>query len=202
MKTRQRFARTKRCSRTSTRSIASINLRLSMALWSPPLISTPKARSGCFGVYDIQELTERVFDLHNRRHFVAGGRYLYAAGRDLHQVNNCVLLNCPDSREGWASSTYRAEMALMTGAGIGVYYGECRGSGELIKRTGGVSSGPVAKMQQINETGRHTMQGGNRRSAIWAGLPWWHPDIFDFVKVKDWSPEVRALKEKDWTFPA
>lgn len=145
---------------------------------------------------------ERLGGLMGRKQFIPGGRYLYAAGRDLHQVNNCVLLRCPDNREGWAMTSYNAEMALMTGAGIGVYYGDVRGAGSIIKRTGGVASGPIPKMQQVNETGRHTMQGGNRRSAIWAGLPWWHPDIFEFITIKDWSEEVKALKAKDWTFPA
>jgi ribonucleoside-diphosphate reductase alpha chain len=166
------------------------------------LYKSPGARSSQFAITEIQDATDRLFNLHAQRKFIAGGRYLYASGRDLHQVNNCVLLNCPDSREGWASTSYQAEMALMTGAGIGGYYGELRPGGYPIRRTGGVSSGPLPKMQQVNETGRHTMQGGNRRSAIWAGLPWFHNDIFEFITIKDWSDEVRALKEADWTFPA
>lgn len=144
----------------------------------------------------------RLFHLIEARRFIPGGRYLYAADRDLHQVNNCVLLRCPDSREGWATTSYQAEMALMTGAGIGVWYGDVRAAGLPISRTGGVASGPLPKMQQVNETGRHTLQGGNRRSAIWAGLPWDHPDVFDFIEIKDWPEEVRALKAKDPTFPA
>jgi ribonucleoside-diphosphate reductase alpha chain len=148
------------------------------------------------------DAVDRLTDLMENRRFIPGGRYLYAAGRDLHQVNNCVLLRCPDTREGWATTSYQAEMALMTGAGIGVWYGDVRAAGEIIRRTGGIASGPIPKMQQVNETGRHTMQGGNRRSAIWAGLPWWHPDIFEFITVKDWSDEVKALKAKDWNFPA
>jgi len=166
------------------------------------LFSAPGARSGKVQTTDILDSVDYLTGLHDRRQFIAGGRYLYAAGRDLHQVNNCVLLNCPDSREGWADMSYKAEMSLMTGAGIGGYYGECRPGGWAIKRTGGVASGPLPKIQQVNETGRHTMQGGNRRSAIWAGLPWYHPDIFDFIKVKDWSDDVKAMKTADWTFPA
>lgn len=148
------------------------------------------------------EATKNIFQLIDDRKAIPGGRYLYAAGRDLHQVNNCILLRCPDTREGWATTSYQAEMSLMTGAGIGVWYGDLRASGQPISRTGGIASGPIPKMQQINETGRHTMQGGNRRSAIWAGLPWWHPDIFDFIKVKDWPQQIRDLKAKDWQFPA
>lgn len=151
---------------------------------------------------DLTKWEKQVFELVKDRKLMPGGRYLYASGRPLHQVNNCVLLRCPDSREGWAATSYQAEMALMTGAGIGVYYGDVRPGGTPIKKTGGVASGPLPKMQQINETGRHTMQGGNRRSAIWAGLPWNHADVFDFINIKDWPEEIRALKEKDWTFPA
>lgn len=163
------------------------------------LYSAPKAPNI---VSPIEQTQDRLYKLHSDRRFIAGGRYLYAAGRDLHQVNNCILLRCPDSREGWAMTSYQSEMALMTGAGIGVWYGDVRESGAPIKRTGGISSGPVPKMQQINETGRHTMQGGNRRSAIWAGLPWSHPDVLEFITIKDWSDEIKALKAKDWTFPA
>lgn len=150
----------------------------------------------------INDLIERNHDLMGYRKLCMGGRYLYGSGRDLHQVNNCLLMRCPDSREGWATTSYQVEMALMTGAGIGVWYGDLREAGAPIKRTEGVSAGPMPKMQQINETGRHVLAGGNRRGAIWAGLPWWHPDIFDFIGCKDWSDAVKALKASDWKFPA
>lgn len=163
------------------------------------LFATPKAQGQTHWLINA---TDRLYNLHKRRQFIAGGRYLYAAGRDLHQVNNCILLRCPDSREGWATTSYQAEMALMTGAGIGVWYGDLRAAGTPIKRTGGVSAGPIPKMQQINDTGRHILTGGNRRSAIWAGLPWWHADIFDFISAKDWPDTIKQLKEDDWDFPA
>src|SRR5690606_26925539 len=107
-----------------------------------------------------------------------------------------------DSREGWADLMQKATMALMTGAGIGVVYSDVRPEGTIIKRTGGKATGPLALMQMLNEAGRGIMQGGSRRSAIWAGLHWIHPDIFKFIQIKNWSPEVRALKEKDFNFPA
>jgi ribonucleoside-diphosphate reductase alpha chain len=93
-------------------------------------------------------------------------------------------------------------MALMTGAGIGVDYSAVRPEGSAISRTGGKATGPVALMQMVNESGRHIMQGGARRSAIWAGLNWKHPDVFKFIAIKDWSPEIRRLKEQDFNFPA
>jgi ribonucleoside-diphosphate reductase alpha chain len=56
-------------------------------------------------------------------------------------------------------------------------------------------------MNMVNEAGRYIMQGGQRRSAIWAGLNWSHADIPKFLKLKDWSADLRSLKEKDFNFP-
>lgn len=142
-----------------------------------------------------------IYQLIRDRKFLPGGRYLYASGRALHQTQNCLLLKAEDSREGWASLLQRSAMALMTGAGIGIDYSLVRPKGSVIHKTGGLASGPLSLMQMINECGRHIMQGGSRRSAIWAGLKWDHPDAPEFIRAKDWSPEVRALKEKDFNFP-
>jgi ribonucleoside-diphosphate reductase alpha chain len=54
----------------------------------------------------------------------------------------------------------------------------------------------------VNEAGRGIRQGGTRRSAIWAGLHWNHPDVHKFIRIKNWSEEVKALKEQDSNFPA
>jgi ribonucleoside-diphosphate reductase alpha chain len=136
------------------------------------------------------------------RKFIPGGRYLYAAGRPFHQVQNCLLMRVEDSREGWAEHLNKCAMALMTGAGIGIDYSLIRPEGAVINKTGGFATGPLALMQMTNEAGRGIMQGGSRRSAIWAGLNWAHADVNKFVKMKDWSPEVKSLKAKDFNFPA
>jgi ribonucleoside-diphosphate reductase alpha chain len=97
---------------------------------------------------------------------------------------------------------HNASMALMTGAGIGVDYSEIRAEGKPVRKTGGFATGPLALMQMVNEAGRGIMQGGSRRSAIWAGLSWRHPDCYKFIQAKNWIKEVRDLKEKDFNFPA
>ena len=147
-------------------------------------------------------MVARLTQLIRERKFMPGGRYLYASGRPFHQVQNCLLLRVDDSREGWANLLQKATMALMTGAGIGIDYSGIREEGKLIRKTGGYASGPIALMQAVNEVGRGIRQGGDRRSAIWAGLNWKHGDIFKFIHMKNWSAEVRALKAKDFNFPA
>lgn len=148
------------------------------------------------------ELVTEVARLISQRKFIPGGRYLYASGRTFHQTQNCLLLRAEDSREGWSNLMEKATMALMTGAGIGAVYSDVRPRGSIIRKTGGTATGPLALMQMINEAGRGIMQGGARRSAIWAGLHWSHDDALDFVNSKNWSSDVRRLKDQDFNFPA
>lgn len=148
-----------------------------------------------------KEMQNELYQYMLDRKFIPAGRYLYASGRSLHQVNNCFLFRAEDSREGWSNIMGQITSALMTGGGIGVDYSALRPKGAKIKRTGGESTGPLALMHMVNEAGRYIMQGGARRSAIWAGLDWKHPDVFDFMKIKDWSPELRACKDRDFNFP-
>ena len=135
--------------------------------------------------------------------FIPGGRYIYYAGRPNSFFNNCYLLRAEeDSREEWANVAWRSTSCLMTGGGIGIDYSILRGKGKAIKRTGGTSSGPISLMCMINEIGRNVMQGGSRRSAIYASLNWQHDDVADFMVAKNWPEEVRVLKNKDFNFPA
>lgn len=149
-----------------------------------------------------KDLKDSLHRIIRERKFIPGGRYLYATGRQYHQTQNCLLLKAKDSREGWAELMQKSTMALMTGAGIGIVYSDIRPEGKLIRKTGGLATGPLALMQMVNEAGRGIMQGGSRRSAIWGGLSWKHADAQKFITLKNWIPEVRELKSKDFNFPA
>jgi len=142
--------------------------------------------------------------------FIPGGRYLYYAGRKLHAWNNCFLLRAEeDTREEWSNLIWRANSCLMLGGGIGVDYSILRPSGRALSRTGGVSSGPLPLMNMINEIGRNVMQGGSRRSAIYASLDREHEDISAFLHAKDWQNmpitdkvTLAQAKEVNFNFPA
>lgn len=143
--------------------------------------------------------------------FLPGGRYLYYAGRDFKAYNNCYLLRAEeDTREEWANVVWRSMSCLTTGGGIGVDYSVLRPKGRVLKRTGGKASGPIPLMCAVNEVGRNVMQGGSRRSAIYASLNWQHEDIPEFMKAKDWASmpvgntglTIADAKAADFNFPA
>jgi ribonucleoside-diphosphate reductase alpha chain len=147
---------------------------------------------------DRDELTQMMIKMQ----FIPGGRYLYYAGRSLHFYNNCFCLKAEeDTREEWGRLVHRASDCLMSGGGIGIDYSILRENGRVLHRTGGISSGPIPLMRSINEVGRNVMQGGSRRSAIFASLNWQHGDIQDFLRAKDWTEQQRQLKEEDFNFP-
>jgi ribonucleoside-diphosphate reductase alpha chain len=156
---------------------------------------------------DVDELTKLITELK----FIPGGRYLYYAGRPNKFFNNCYLLRAEeDSREDWANLSWKAESCLMTGGGIGADYSIYRHSGAAVARTGGSASGPMPKMEMINEIGRRVMQGGSRRSAIYASLNWKHADVNQFLKAKNWYDipvgktgfTVGQIKEQDFNYHA
>ena len=174
-------------------------------------VCTSPAQSGGSDLYfskeDRQQLEEYIRDMK----FIPGGRYLYYAGRLNKFFNNCYLLKAEeDTREDWANLSWKSESCLMTGGGIGVDYSVYRGEGTPIKRTGGEASGPIPKMNMINEIGRRVMQGGSRRSAIYASLNWQHADISKFLVAKDWASmpvgstgkTLWDIKQEDFNFPA
>lgn len=134
--------------------------------------------------------------------FLPGGRYIWYAGRGHSFFNNCFLLRAEeDTREEWAALMQRAVSCLMTGGGIGIDYSVLRPKGRPLSKTGGIASGPLPLMQMVNEAGRGIMQGGSRRSAIYASLNWQHEDITQFLRAKNWSDVVREQKLKDFNFP-
>lgn len=163
------------------------------------------------GVYLLspQDQRQLVESIHGFK-FLPGGRYLYYAGRSAKYFNNCYLLRAEeDTREEWSNVTWRAMSCLMTGGGIGIDYSKLRGSGIPLARTGGIASGPLPLMYSINEIGRNVMQGGSRRSAIYASLAREHPDIYEFLKAKNWHDQytvdglsIATIKESNFNFSA
>ena len=154
---------------------------------------------------------ESLIDHISNLRFIPGGRYLYYAGRDKKFFNNCYLLKAEeDTREDWADLSWKSESCLMTGGGIGIDYSIYRSEGQTLKGTGGIASGPIPKMQMINSIGQKVMQGGSRRSAIYASLNWKHDDVDKFLVAKNWfdmpvgntGKTLFDIKQDDFNFPA
>lgn len=119
--------------------------------------------------------------------FVPGGRILSGAGTD-YQVTyfNCFVIPSPkDSREGILESLKQLVEIQSRSGGVGLNLSSLRPKGARVKKVNGTSSGPVTWAGLFSyATHDVVQQGGTRRGATMLMLWDWHPDIEEFITVK------------------
>ncbi|MGH7246370.1 MAG: adenosylcobalamin-dependent ribonucleoside-diphosphate reductase [Candidatus Levyibacteriota bacterium] len=119
--------------------------------------------------------------------FVPGGRILSGAGTN-YQVTyfNCFVIPSPkDSREGILESLKQLVEIQSRSGGVGLNLSSLRPRGARVKKVNGTSSGPVTWAGLFSyATHDVVQQGGTRRGATMLMLWDWHPDIEEFITVK------------------
>src|SRR5258708_9967169 len=120
--------------------------------------------------------------------FVPGGRILSGAGTD-YQVTyfNCFVIPSPkDSREGILESLKQLVEIQSRSGGVGLNLSSLRPRGARVKKVNGFSSGPVTWAGLFSyATHDVVQQGGSRRGATMLMLWDWHPDVEEFITVKE-----------------
>jgi ribonucleoside-diphosphate reductase alpha chain len=119
--------------------------------------------------------------------FVPGGRILAGAGTG-YQVTfyNCFVLPSPkDSRDGILDNLKHMTEIMARGGGAGINLSSLRPRGARVKKVNGFSSGPINWAELYSITTKDIIQqGGSRRGALMLMLWDWHPDIEEFITVK------------------
>lgn len=119
--------------------------------------------------------------------FVPGGRILSGAGTN-YQVTyfNCFVIPSPkDSRQGILESLGQLVEIQARSGGVGLNLSSLRPKGARVKKVNGTSSGPV-NWATLFSVATHDIvqQGGSRRGATMLMLWDWHPDVEEFITVK------------------
>ncbi len=111
---------------------------------------------------------------------------LFNAGTRHSQMSSCYLLDSPvDSLEGiYARYTDIARLSKFAG-GIGVAWHRVRARGSLIRGTNGKSNGIVPWLKTLDASVAAVNQGGRRKGACCVYLETWHPDIEEFLELRE-----------------
>lgn len=128
--------------------------------------------------------------------FSPAGRTLYAAGsRDKFKVSmsNCYILPSPkDNLESIFHSNYEIARIFSYGGGIGINISNLRPAGSHVHNVARTSTGAVSFMKIFNTTGEVISQNG-RRGAQMVGLNCSHPDIYEFLHIKQNEEKLSSM---------
>jgi ribonucleoside-diphosphate reductase alpha chain len=111
---------------------------------------------------------------------------LFNAGTSHPQMSSCFLVDSPRDDLGSIYDRYGqvARLSKFSG-GIGIGWSRVRSRGALIRGTNGASNGIVPFLKTLDASVAAVNQGGRRKGAACVYLEPWHPDVEEFLELRD-----------------
>ncbi|WP_337098518.1 adenosylcobalamin-dependent ribonucleoside-diphosphate reductase [Paenibacillus sp. YIM B09110] len=123
---------------------------------------------------------------------VPGGRIAAGAGASEElTLFNCYVIPSPkDSRGGIMKSLTEMTEIMARGGGVGMNLSSLRPRRSIVAGVNGSSSGAVSWGGLFSYTTGLIEQGGSRRGALMLMINDWHPDVMEFITVKQTMGQV------------
>ena len=128
---------------------------------------------------------------------IPAGRFWANAGHVNQQFPNCFVYPITDTKvngkDGIFDTLSLAVVTASGGGGTGFDFSRLRSRGMATTQSKGTSSGPIAFIQSYDAVMDTIIQGGTRRAANMAILRVDHPDILEFIFLKDKTQKFKRF---------
>lgn len=128
---------------------------------------------------------------------IPAGRFWANAEQINQQFPNCFVYPITDTKvnhkDGIFDTLATAVVTASGGGGTGFDFSRLRSRGIKTTKSRGVASGPVSFIKSYDAVMENIQQGGSRRAANMGILRVDHPDILEFIFMKDRSQKYRRF---------
>ena len=135
----------------------------------------------------VRKVSEEFFEKMLKFKLVCTRSALFEAGNEscTQQLSPCFVLKIEDSISSIFSTLGEAAMVQKNFGGTGFNFSRIRFKGDKVRGVPNSASGPVDFLQVYSAALTKVMQGAKRHGGNMGILNVNHPDIYDFLKVKD-----------------
>lgn len=131
--------------------------------------------------------SKRIFDLFDKfKYIIPQGSVMSSLGNDKYiaSLSNCVVIPpVHDSYGGIMHTDQQLAQLFKRRCGVGVDISNLRPKDALVSNAAGTTTGAVSFMERFSNTTREVAQNG-RRGALMLTIDIAHPDVMDFITIK------------------